>query len=53
MDGFLVGRKNVPLPLSPINGRGCVSTGPKPKTEEKAQRMANARKAVKRTSTVG
>lgn len=49
---FLGGRKECPVTIELDQwARLCVYWS-KPETEEKAQRMANARKAVKKTSTV-
>ena len=50
---FLGGRKECPVTIEPDQWARLCDYWSKPETEEKAQRMANARKAVKRTSTVG
>ena len=50
---FLSGKKDCPVTIEPDQWARLCEYWTKPETEEKAQRMANARKQVKRISNVG
>jgi hypothetical protein len=50
---FLAGKKDCPVSIEPDQWARLCEYWSKPETEAKAQRMANARKQVKRTSSVG
>lgn len=50
---FLSGKKECPLTIEPDQWARLCEYWSKPETEEKAQRMANARKQVKKISNVG
>ena len=50
---FLSGKKDCPLTIEPDQWARLCEYWTKPETEEKAQRMANARKQVKKISNVG
>jgi hypothetical protein len=50
---FLGGKKECPVTIEPDQWARLCEYWSKPETEEKAQRMANARRQVKRASTVG
>ena len=50
---FLAGKKDCPVSIEPDQWARLCEYWSKPETEAKAKRMANARKQVKRTSSVG
>ena len=50
---FLGGKKDCPVTIEPDQWARLCDYWSRPETEEKAKRMANARKQVKRASTVG
>ena len=50
---FLSGKKECPISIEPDQWARLCEYWSKPETEEKAQRMANARKQVKKISNVG